>query len=360
MKYPPIDYNEYLQVDRLLAAQKLRSVEFGKPAHDELLFIIVHQAYELWFKQMLAEIDSVLGFMSGAAVNEANMGTVVQRLERVYAIQQLINGQVDVLETMTPLDFLEFRDYLYPASGFQSFQWRCIETKLGLLADARLKFNEQPFYKALPEHQQQEILKVIAQPSLFDCVEKWLERTPFVESNTFSFWKEYRKAVLELLSDDKNVVLANPRLTAEGKQRSTAMLDGAIKMAEQFFAAADYEKLRAEGQFRLSYKAVHAALFIQIYRDRPALQLPFRLINTLMDIDEKMTEWRYKHALMVQRMLGRKIGTGGSAGADYLKAATEKHAVFRDFSALASFLIPRSRTPALPKELEAQMDFRFG
>lgn len=360
MKYPPIDYNDYLKVDQLLGAQKLRSTEFGKTAHDELLFIIVHQAYELWFKQSLAEIDSVLVFMGGASVNEANMGTVVARLERVYAIQQLINGQVDVLETMTPLDFLEFRDYLYPASGFQSFQWRLIETKLGLQMDARLKFNEQPFYKALPEKHQEEILKVLKQPSLFDCVEKWLERTPFVENNTFSFWTEYKKAVLALLNDDKNVVLGNPRLTEEGKARSQLMLDGAIKQAELFFSATDYEKLRADGQFRLSYKAVHAALFIQIYRDRPALQLPFRLINTLMDIDEKMTEWRYKHALMVQRMLGKKIGTGGSAGADYLKAATEKHPIFRDFSSLASFLIPRSRTPALPKELEAQMDFRFG
>jgi len=359
MKYPSIDYHNYLKLDSVLGAQSLRSEEFGKPAHDEMLFIIVHQAYELWFKQILTELNSVLAIMNGSKVPEEAIGLVVHRLERVREIQKLINGQVDVLETMTPLDFLDFRDYLYPASGFQSFQWRCIETKLGLTSEQRLQFNDSPFFKALTESQQKEMQIILGEASLFEAVDSWLARIPFLEKDTFNFWQSYQAAVLDMLNEDITVIQENPRLSEGEKKRSTGVLEQTRKTAELFFNASEYDTLKASGTFRLSYRAMHAALFIQVYRDRPVLQGPHRLISALIDIDEKMTEWRYKHALMVQRMLGKKIGTGGSSGADYLKAATEKHAVFRDFSSLSSFLIPRSKIPRLPKEVEEQMHFRF-
>ena len=122
-----------------------------------MLFIIVHQTYELWFKQLLFELDSVLETFSQNHIDESQMGTAVARLERIVSIQKYINGQVDVLETMTPLDFLDFREYLYPASGFQSFQWRCLETKLGLKAEQRLVYNQQPFYSQLQQDQQSQM-----------------------------------------------------------------------------------------------------------------------------------------------------------------------------------------------------------
>ncbi|MDZ4083954.1 MAG: tryptophan 2,3-dioxygenase family protein, partial [Bdellovibrionales bacterium] len=142
--YPPISYSEYLKTGTLLDLQSPRSLEFGKEAHDEMLFIIVHQTYELWFRQILHEIDSVLSVFQQTVVQEEDMGRVVSKLTRIVEIQRLLVDQVAVLETMTPLDFLEFRDMLYPASGFQSIQWRLIENKLGLKPTNRLKYNAQP------------------------------------------------------------------------------------------------------------------------------------------------------------------------------------------------------------------------
>lgn len=130
--YPPVHYAQYLRIAELVNLQHPKSTEYGKPAHDELLFIIVHQVYELWFKQILSEIDSVLELFSSSNIHERDMLKMVSRLQRVIEIQKLLLQQVDVLETMTPMDFLEFRDYLVPASGFQSFQFRLVENKLGL------------------------------------------------------------------------------------------------------------------------------------------------------------------------------------------------------------------------------------
>jgi len=120
MKYPPVHYHDYLGISKILSAQHPKSVEYGKPAHDEMLFIIVHQAYELWFKQILFELDSVLNTFQKPNVAEEEMGQASARLERIVAVQKLIAGQIDVLETITPLDFLDFRYFAYPASGFQS------------------------------------------------------------------------------------------------------------------------------------------------------------------------------------------------------------------------------------------------
>jgi tryptophan 2,3-dioxygenase len=109
----------------------------------------------------------------------------------------------------------------------------------------------------------------------------------------------------------------------------------------------------------MSHAAVQAALFTNIYRDRPVLQLPFRLLAALMNLEELMTLWRYRHALMVQRMIGVKIGTGGSAGHDYLRDTAARHRIFSDLFRLSTYLIPRSRLPKLPRELEDAMGFRY-
>lgn len=359
MKYPPIQYHDYLGLNQLLGSQRLRSEEFGKPAHDEMLFIIVHQAYELWFKQMLFELDSVLVSLTKPKLEDRELGSAVARISRVVDIQKLINGQIDVLETMTPLDFLEFRDFLYPASGFQSFQWRLIETKLGLKADERLLYNQSPFYKHLKEDQQALMQKVLAAPSLFDCVEKWLERAPFLQTEGFDFWKAYQKSVMTMFNDDREVVKKNPRLSDVDKQKSTEAIDASEKTFLGLFDPKTYETYRKDSHFRLSYQALHAALFIQLYRDEPLLQMPFRLLSHLVDIDEQMTMWRYRHAQMVHRMLGKKIGTGGSSGHDYLKSATEKHKIFSDFFNLSTYLIPRSALPELPTELKKKLEFHY-
>ncbi len=131
-------YWDYLHLDDILSSQWPKSDERGNPVHDELFFITVHQTYELWFKQILAELDSVVSLMGPKHVAERDLGVVLSRLQRINSIQRLLVAQLDVLETMSPLDFLDFRSLLLPASGFQSVQFRLIENKFGLLERDRL------------------------------------------------------------------------------------------------------------------------------------------------------------------------------------------------------------------------------
>jgi tryptophan 2,3-dioxygenase len=359
MKYPPVHYHDYLGLNPLLNAQNPKSVEYGKPAHDELLFIIVHQTYELWFKQILFELDSVIETFGSASIAEADMGIATARLERIVSILKMIIGQIDVLETMTPLDFLDFRDMLYPASGFQSYQWRLIETKLGLRVTDRLAYNNSPFHKSLTDVQAKEIQEIMDRPSLYDLIQKWLERTPFLQDKNFNFWESYKEAAKNMFQEDINTVKANARLSEEDKARNVAGLETALKSFDALFDESAFEKLHAEGQFRLSYKAIHAALLIQLHREQPILQTPFRIIRALLDIDETMTNWRYRHALMAMRMLGQKIGTGGSSGHKYLADATAKHKIFGDFFNLTTFFIPRSKIPPLPESITKKMSFHY-
>ena len=125
-------YHDYLQLDKILNAQFPESNKKNLPAHDEMLFIIIHQAYELWFKQLHYEVDSVLVIMKKPSLNDNSpeLQTVVHRLNRTVTILRVLVHQIDVLETMTPMDFLDFRDMLRPASGFQSWQFKELEAKL--------------------------------------------------------------------------------------------------------------------------------------------------------------------------------------------------------------------------------------
>lgn len=357
--YPPISYGDYLKIDHLLAQQKRRSEDFGAPAHDEMLFIIVHQTYELWFKQILTELDSVLETFGQPRVDETDMHRAVSRLNRIVEIQKLLVHQISVLETMTPLDFLDFRDFLYPASGFQSVQFRMIENKLGLRADLRLPFNALPYHAFVGGADRARILASETVPSLFDQVDAWLSRTPFLQTEDFDFWKLYRATVESVFAEDRRTVADHPLLKAEEKEHGLKEIETNEKTFHALFDEPGYEALRASGTFRLSYKALHAALLIHLFRDQPVLSLPFQLLTALQDIDELMTTWRYRHSLMAHRMLGRKIGTGGSSGAQYLKSATDKHRIFSDFFNLATFLIPRSRLPELPKTVQTKLGFSY-
>lgn len=357
MKYPPIQYSEYLEIDKLLSCQSPRSTKFGKTAHDELLFITVHQTYELWFKQILHELDSVVNSFSSSVVADNEIGLNVARLERVHQIINFSLGLIDLMETMTPLDFLDFRDYIYPASGFQSHQWRKIEIILGLSEKDRLQFGQMPFWKLLSEAQQKEIQDLMALPTLSDLVQSWLERTPYLQDSQFQFWTQYKKSVEVLMAQDLEVIQSNPRLSDDEKQRTKSQVELNIKLFESLFDQEKFKELQQQGFFKWSQKSLIAALFVQIYREEPVLQMPFRILQTLIDIDESLTQWRYRHSLMALRMIGRKLGTGGSSGHDYLKRATEQHRVFNDLFNLTSFLIPRSSVPPLPENLRSKMSF---
>lgn len=359
MGAPPVQYHDYLQLEAILNAQKMKSVEAGRPAHDEMLFIIVHQTYELWFKQLNWELDAVIKTMDQNKVEERAMGLVVRRLERMSIILKLLIQQIDILETMTPLDFLDFRDLLFPSSGFQSLQFRTLENKLGLLPSARLAFNSQPYHKALKPEQFEHALKSQNSATLFSLVEKWLERTPFVKIAGFDFWQNYQSAVSKFFVREKSLIAENPLLSEQDKAKNLDIIGKSLATFSSLFDADVYAKAQAAGSWRFSYAAIQAALLIQVYRDQPIFQQPFRLLTLLLDLDEILTSWRYRHALMAKRMLGAKMGTGGSSGHDYLQAATEKHKVFTDLNQLTTFFISRSLLPEIPVEAARAMDFRL-
>ena len=355
----PLSYGRYLRLDSLLAAQVPESEKTGHPAHDEMLFIIVHQTYELWFKQILHELDAILAMMGQDFVADRDLGRVTHSLERVVAIQGLLVDQISILETMTPLDFLEFRGLLTPSSGFQSAQFRAIEAKLGLERKARLLYNVESYEKSLDVSERPAVAASEQAPSLYALVERWLARTPFIRYRDFDFWTLFRENVTRMLDADRETIERKANLNDTAKAAQLAGLERVRADFDTVFDSAKYEAARARGERRLSYDAFTAALMISLYRDEPMLQTPFRLLRLLIDIDEKLSLWRYRHVLMVNRMIGGKIGTGGSSGEEYLKRTVDAHRIFVDLFNLSTFLIPRSALPALPAALTRELSFQW-
>ena len=352
----PVYYADYLKLDTLLATQAPESARLGAPAHDEMLFIIVHQAYELWFRQILHELDRIQTDFERENVADESLGRIVHGLDRINEILKLLIQQLDVLETMTPLDFLDFRDLLMPASGFQSMQFRAIETRLGLKREGRLLFDERAFDDRLSAADRARLADTEKRPKLIEQLDRWLGRTPFIAMGSFAFGKAYRAAVEKMLRDDAARVRESPVLTQEQRKAEAAAIEAALEKFNAIFADGGPS---GEASWRMSLAAVQAALFITVYRDQPVLQLPFRLLTALMDIEESLTLWRYRHALMVQRMIGVKIGTGGSSGHDYLRRTVDAHRVFADLFQLSTYLIPRSALPPLPPEVQSRMGFVY-
>ncbi len=330
MENKAVYYSDYLQLDKITGAQEPESLKPGNtPAHDEMLFIIIHQAYELWFKQILFEVNSVIEILYKPALNDNSpeMQTVVHRLKRVTTILKVLVQQIDIMETMTPMDFLDFRDMLRPASGFQSYQFKILEAKLGLKFEHR---HGQHYYTSQLKEKDIEVIKAAEKDkSVLELVNAWLERMPFIDEK---LWSNYQQVYVNSL--------------AEAEKNNATLFETVFNNA-----AADAER-------NLTPKACRAALFIMLYRGYPMLELPFQLLDTLLEIDNQLGNWRYRHINMVQRMIGTRIGTGGSTGAGYLKAAMDKHYIFRELAQLNSFLVDRRKLPALPEELTEQLGYK--
>jgi tryptophan 2,3-dioxygenase len=253
---PRLTYGGYLKVRELISLQQLRSDPFQ---HDETLFIIIHQVYELWFKQLLHELDTIIERLNN---NETLMAH--RLLRRCIEIERLLINQVAVLETMTPTDFLAFRDQLRPASGFQSFQFREIEYVSGLKDERFLKGYEEG------SEARQRLAARLAQPTVLDA-----------------FYALLRRRGFDLPSDD-----APPR--GEGSLENNAAHERRVR-----------ELLR-------------------IYVDAENNYSLFLLAESLIEYDEMFTMWRLRHVKMVERMIGTKSGTGGSEGAAYLRKTVER------------------------------------
>lgn len=249
----PLSYNKYLRVADLIGLQDCLS---DPQHHDELLFITIHQAYELWFKQILHEIDSAIGLMS-----EDRLAPAARALKRVVEIEKLLVAQIHILETMSPINFLAFRDQLNPASGFQSMQFREIEFASGLKHENLLQeFREDEFASA-------RLQKRFAAPSL-----------------GVAFFAALQKRGFDAPVDE------------------TSQHDDEKKQA--------YEK------------RTRAVLEILThFEDRYE---EYQLSEALLEHDEYFSLWRSHHIKMVERMVGTKRGTGGSEGVGYLRTTLDK------------------------------------
>lgn len=329
-----VHYSDYLQLEKILNAQQPESELNNLPAHDEMLFIIIHQAYELWFKQIMYEVESVNEIMQQPALNDNSpeLQTVVHRLQRSVTILKVLVQQIDIMETMTPMDFLDFRDMLRPASGFQSWQFKALEARLGLQYEQR--YGQEYYISQLRQEQIDLIKSVEAKQPLISLVNQWLERMPFLDQAA-GWFDEYTSVYRASLNE-------NERNNLEG-----------------FANVFGSEAVAAPGS-QLSPRACRAALFIMLYRGYPILQLPFQLLNVLLEIDEQLSTWRYRHMNMVHRMIGTRVGTGGSTGKDYLKGAVDKHYIFKEIAQLTSFLVERRRLPVLDRQTEMKLGFSAG
>ena len=245
-RQPRLTYGDYLAIDQLIQLQTLKS----EPArHDELLFIIIHQVYELWFKQLLHELDAIVVRLD----NDDPLGAT-RLLRRCIEIERVLIQQVLVLETMAPNDFLTFRDHLMPASGFQSAQFRCLEAVCGVRNPATLKqFDEgTPARAALEER--------LARPTITDTLYQLL-----------------RKRGFDLPAGDDQ----------ETRERRVRQL-------------------------------------VRLYQQPETTYDLYMLAEALVEFDELFTLWRVHHVQMVERMIGSKPGTGGSAGVGYLRTTLDR------------------------------------
>ncbi len=240
-----ITYSSYLELDQLLALQRPRSTG---PEHDEMLFIIIHQTYELWFKEILHEVDRAHGLLSDGDGARAS-----HTLKRIRTILKTLVGQVDILETMTPLEFQSFRDMLETASGFQSFQFRELEFALGYKRPALL----DRFPPESAAHRQ--LAARLYQPSLWDG---------FVDF---------------VAAAGHPVPARDPERDPREPTRPSPELQEAL---------------------------------LGVYRADPMVA---GLCELMVDIDEGLQEWRYRHVKMVERTIGDRPGTGGSPGVRYLR-----------------------------------------
>ena len=353
-----LHYINYLALDKILDAQNLVSKDKGGEAHEEMLFIIIHQTYELWFKQILHELNSTMILFKADKIDESNIGVIVNRMSRVNKIMTTLIGQIDILETMTPLDFLDFRNHLSPASGFQSHQFRQIEVLLGLKIEKRHQPAGCPYHAHFEGDKKEEILNLENNDSLFALVEKWLERIPFLNAEDFDFVKKYENAVNKMLEKEiAEIKLAD--LTEKDKLLRIRMIDENRKYFERVLNENQHNQAILKKETKLSYKATMSALLINLYRDQPILHLPYQFLKSLVELDHKISTWRFRHMQMVEKMLGQKIGTGGSSGQEYLKQTVDKHKLFTDLANIATLMISRSYLPALPLNIKDKLGFNY-
>eukprot|EP01133_Synstelium_polycarpum_P015000 gene15000-17736_t len=249
---------------------------------------------------------------------------------------------------MTSVDFQDFRKYLLPASGFQSLQFRIIESKLGLLMDQRTKQQQESVCTALSEADRARLLETHKESSLLDSINSWLEKNPMLKHKDYDFWYCFQKANNDIVDQELNDVKNDTGLTDEAKKSKFFDIGKIKDSLASMFNETEYTKKRDRLEVRLSYKAFQSALMIFQHKDIPMFQMPFNILNELMNMEEQLGLWRYRHLGLVQRIIGSKIGSRGSTGVHYLRS-TLNTKIFLDLFNLSSYLVERSYLPLPPK-----------
>lgn len=361
-------YWDYLRLDRLLSIQGGLEGDEATLLPDELHFIVVHQAFELWFKLVLRELRLGRDHLAAPRLPEESVPYVVHHLGRVGEILRLMVEQFRVMETLTPQDFLAFRDKLGSASGFQSFQMRELEILLGLADADRIGYGAGDPLEQLRRaaagspggaHAWERIEAARREKSFKDALRDWLHRTPIRGSGpdapdddavVESFLRDYLSCVERHNGEQAARSAAAGAGTAAELEARFA--DG-TRAAREFLLAAD----APEAERRRTRRIRAGLLFIESYRDLPLLAWPRLLVDTVVDLEEQMALWRNRHARMVERTIGRRIGTGGSSGVDYLDR-TAGYRVFGELWAVRTLLLPTAELP--PLERPEIYGFGFG
>ena len=337
-------YADYLRLHELLELQG----EGREINSDEMHFIIVHQTFELWFKQVIRELTEVRNILGCDHVPEDDIPRAVDHLGRTTEIFRLMGNQWAVLETLTPQGFLAFRDGLGTASGFESFQMREFEILLGLDNDDRIGgMDPLSSFRRMAEGDERSAAMLarledaLLQPSLYESMMNWVERTPIMGSSYGSEGDaENVRAYIE------THLGAHRAVCEEAAERSAGWGAGdPSKMAARMAAAHDgaVSFLMPEGEVS---RARAGLLFIESYRELPLLTWPRTLIDAIVELEESMVKWRHSHARMVERIMGRRIGTGGTSGVDYLDA-TSQYRIFKDLWGVRTILVKPEKRPAL-------------
>lgn len=350
-----ITYWDYLNLEKILTAQGGKGNDESEITNDELHFIVIHQVFELWFKLALRELRYARNILVKDLVDETDLPVIVQHIKRVNEIFKI--DQFTLLETMTPQDFLFFRAKLGTASGFQSIQMRELEIIMGLDRDQRVSLGSSDVLNVLVDTMKKsshfQELKIRLEEaekelSLKDGLLKWLSRTPIYGSTSDE--SEYNVKVDEFLKNyfDQYCFLQDSmsenlvKSAVDKKENIIARFEAIKTTAKNFLYGLDVSEDKR--LFTKMYRA--GLLFIESYRNLPLLAWPRQLLETIVELEQRMVLWRMRHVRMVERMIGRRVGTGGSAGVDYLDETT-KYRVFGDLWTVRTLLLPEAYLPKL-------------
>lgn len=354
------NYWDYLNLPELLNLQNGLDPDESNVSIDELHFITVHQVYELWFKLIIRSLRLARDRLAEPRVDEETIPYVVHHLRRVNTTLDLMVRQWRVVETLAPQDFLAFRDKLVPASGFQSFQMRVVECLMGLDESKRIRYGKIEPLDHIRKLSETSPGGAVAwsmlsaareELSILGALNQWLHRTPIQgsqpgDAGDAQVVDRFLEAYLDRMNDKHTVQLDAmiARLGEDHRPHLTERFDDIRGAARTFLFGDDVIE-----QERAKARRIRAAvLFIESYRELPLLSWPRLLCDVVVEMEEQMLLFRHGHARMVERVIGRRVGTGGSSGVNYLDK-TGQYRVFRDLWAIRTVLLPADQLPALER-----------